>query len=906
MPDWKQEITKRLAGLHLVLAREVEIVEELAQHADDRYAELLAGGISEAQARQAVLEEIASDEDLLRELPGAKRTVEHEPSTLLATEKHSILADFWQDLRYGLRMWAKNSAFTLVAVLTLALGIGANASIFTLINGLILRPLPYPHPERLVELAQQFKDGPYYGMSLTQFRYFHRQSHTIQYLAAYDILGSGLSLTTGTEPERVQSTRVSADFFRVLGVPPIMGRNFTADDDRPGTPPVVIFSYRIWKDSFGGDPAALGRSIRMGGENYTVIGIAPPDFLPPREAEAWIPLRTKEDPSDRSSAFKTIARLREGISTATAQEDLNRVMQHWRQEFPDSVEPGQVGTSMVSYQKRLVGDVRPALLLLSVAVACVLLIACSNVASLLLVRAVSRRKEIAIRTALGISRARLIRQLLTESTLLSVAGGFAGLLLSRWGVRFMLVLSSASLPRVPQISIDLRVLVLTTAVSIVIGLLFGAAPAFQLGRLNSAQVLRESSRATASATTRRLQGFLVSLEISLATVLLLGAGLLLTSFAKLLYVDPGFNPKHILTLKTSLVGSAFSSSTRVDAVVRKVSDRLHSIPGVQSVSAATMLPTEPSVQFTFELPGVHGAEGQDSAGAEVQWRAITPTYFQVMQIPRLQGRVFIEGDSPHSAPVALVNHAFLRQFMSGSEAIGQGILLGRQMGPQFSDRPRQIVGVVSDFRETALDESAPPTVFVPLSQVPDALIAFSNRLLPLSWLIRVAGDSLALARPIRNEMHSVDIDLVASNPRSMEDILSTSLARQRLNAALLGFFAASALLLGAIGLFGVMAYSVAERAQEFGVRAALGATPAGVRWLVLRQSAKLAISGLVVGVIAFLGLGRLLSGFLFGVKPSDPGVYAAVVLVLTVVVLLASYLPAHRAMKIDPATILRQ
>jgi putative ABC transport system permease protein len=906
MPDWKPEIAKRLAGLHLAASREVEIVEEMAQHADDRYAELLARGTREAQARQRVLEEIADNEDLLGELRRAERTVKHEPGAGLAAEKHSILDDLCQDLRYGLRMWAKNSGFTMVVVLTLALGIGANASIFTLINGLILRPLPYPHPERLVQLVQQFKDGPYYGTSFTQFRYFQRENQTFQYLAAHDILGSGLSLTVGAEPERVQSTRVSADFFRVLGVAPIIGRDFTADDDRPGAPPVVIFSYRIWKEFFGADRAALGRAIRMGGENYTVIGIAPPDFLPPREAEAWVPLRTEEDRSDRSSAYNTIARLREGIPTATAQDDLNRVMQRWRREFPDSIEPGLVGTSMIPYQKRFVGDVRPALLLLAASVACVLLIACSNVASLLLVRAVSRRKEIAIRTALGISRSRLIRQLLTESTLLSVAGGLAGLLLSHWGVRLLLVLSSASLPHVPQISIDLRVLAFTTALSIVTGLLFGAAPALQLGRLPTADVLRESGRATAGAATRRFQGFLVSLEISLATVLLLGAGLLLTSFAKLLSVDPGFNPQNVLTLKTSLVGAAFASSSRVDAVVRKVCDRLQSIPGVQSVAAATMLPTEPSVQFTFELPGVHGVEGQNSGGAEVQFRAITPTYFQVMQIPPLQGRVFTAGDSSHSAPVALVNQAFVRQFLSGTEPLGQQILLGRQMGPQFSDRPRQIVGVVNDFRETGLDQTAPATAFVPLSQVPDTLIAFFNRLLPLNWLIRVAGDSRALARPIRNEMHSVDVDLVASNPRSLEEVLSASLARQRLNTALLGFFAASALLLGAIGLSGVMAYSVAERAQEFGIRAALGATPGNVRWLVLGQSAKLAISGLIAGVLAFLGLGRLLTGFLFGVKPGDPGVYAAVILVLAFVVLLASYLPSRRAMKIDPATILRQ
>jgi putative ABC transport system permease protein len=905
MPEWKEEISKRLSSVSPPLARETEIVEELAQHVEDRYQDLLARGVIETQAQRTALEEITSNEILLIELRRIARPVMPEPAISASSGKQSILRDLWQDLRYSLRMWAKNPGFTVVAILTLALGIGANASIFTLINGLLLRPLPYPHVERVVQVDRQMKDGPYYGMSLVQFRMYQRQNQTFDALAAYDILGSGLNLKTSAEPELIQSRRVSADFFRVVGIPPAMGRDFNADDDRPGAPLVAILSYRIWKDLLGGNPAAIGRSVRMGGEIYTVIGITPPNFAFSRETEAWVCLRTAEDASDHSSAFDVIGRLRAGVTREFAKEDLNDVSRRIRQDYPGVIESGEIGALVTTYQERVVGDVRPVLLLLGAAVACVLLIACSNIASLLLTRAVNRRKEIAIRTALGVSPARLIRQLLTESTLLSFAGGAAGLLLSHWCVRLFLNTSSNGMPHMPGPAIDLHVLLFTLALSVVTGLIFGAAPALQLGRLNPSEVLRESGRATASVSTRRIQGFLVSIEISLATILLLGAGLLLSSFLKLLHVDPGFDPQQVLTLKTSLVGPSFASSSRVEAVVRKVVDRLRSLPGVQAVAAGTMLPTEPSLQLSFELPSLPAPE-RPPADSEAQWRAISPAYFEVMRIPLLQGRSFSEADTSGVAPVAMVNQAFIRKYLSRPDAIGHQVLLGRGLGPQFTDNPRQIVGVVADTRELGLNEPVSPAVFIPLAQVPDSFIVFLNHLMPLNWLIRVSGEPLSFTRSIHKELLSVDPDLVTSNPQSLAQVLRTSLAQQRMQTALVGFFSAAALLLGAIGLYGVLAYSVAERKCEFGIRAALGASPANVLWLVLRESSKLAIWGLAAGLIFSLLLGRLLSGFLFGVRASDPGVYATVVLTLAAVTFIASYLPARRAMKMDTAITLRQ
>ena len=867
-----------------------ELSEEIREHLEEKVEELVAGGLSRKEAAEAARREFGNV--TLTERDGR------------AVWRWSWIEDFAADVRYGLRGLRGNPGFTAVAILTLALGIGANASIFTMINGLMIRPLPYPQAERLMQIDRQTKDGPYYGMTLFQFRLYQRQNQSFECLAAYDMLGSGLNLKSGTEPELVQSRRVSSDFFRVLGVPPSMGRDFSPDDDRPGAPRVVILSHKVWKSLLGGDPAAIGRPVRMGGENYLVIGVTPDNFRFSRETEAWIPLRMPEDPNNHASAFQVIGRLRAGATRERAKQDLNAASQRIRKDYPGVIDPSEVGTLVTSYQVRVVGDVRGVLLLLAGAVACVLLIAGSNIASLLLARAVHRRKEIAIRTALGVGRARLIRQLLTESTLLSFAGAAAGLLVSRWCVRLFLALAPDSTPHVPGVVIDSHVLLFTVTLAILTGLIFGAAPAWQLGRLNSAEVLREAGRTTAGAATRRMQGYLVSLQISLATILLLGAGLLLSSFVRLMHVDPGFDPRQVLTLKTSLVGPSFSSSARIDDAARRVVSRLQALPGVQAAAAGTLLPTQASLQVSVELPSLPAAN-RPAEDAATQWRAISPAYFDVLRIPLLQGRSFSERDAAGAAPVTIVNQAFLREYFSHANGIGQQVLVGRREGPQFADSAREIVGVTADTRETGLEEAPVPAVFIPLAQVPDSFMLFLNDLLPMNWLVRVSGDPLAFSRPVHQEMLGVDPDLVTSNPQSLEQVLSFSLAQQKMQTALLGFFSATALLLGALGLYGVLAYSVAERKQEFGIRAALGASPANVRWMVLRESSRLAIWGSAAGLVVALLLGRLLRDFLFGITPADPGVYASVVFTLTIVVLVASYLPARRATKIDPIVALR-
>jgi putative ABC transport system permease protein len=815
-----------------------------------------------------------------------------------------MIDSFLQDLHFALRLLKKSPAFTIVAVLTLALGIGANASIFTLINGLLLRPLPYPHSERVAEVDMQFKSGPYYGMSLVQWRAYQGHNQTFQYLAAYDMMGSGLNLSAGLSPELVKSRRVTADFFRALGVNPTIGRDFLAADDRPGAAPVVILSSRIWKNLLGADPDVIGKPIRMGGESYIIIGITPSNFAFSGDTEAWVPMRTAADPKDRAGAYKVIGRMLPAVTLDSAQQDLNTLNPQLKQDYPEVVGPDYVGVIVASYQSRVVGEVRPFLLLLAVAVAFVLLIACSNIASLLLARAVNRRKEIAIRAALGVTPVRLFRQLLTESILLSVAGGIAGLLLTHWGIRVFLGLSTTDLRNAPAVAIDFRVLLFALGLSLLAGLIFGTAPALQLGQLNSADVLRESGRATASASTRRIQSLLVGLEISLATILLLGAALLLTSLTRLLRVDPGFDTQHVLTLKTSFVGPSFSTSAKVDNVIGSVVTRLQSLPGVASVAPATMLPTEPSIQLPFELPSLPANEHPPDDDF-VQWRAIGSNYFTVMAIPVLQGRPFLSTDSSSSTSVALVNEAFARKYFPHHDPLSQSIVIGRREGPQFADNSRQIVGVVADTHELGLSQPPSPSVFIPLSQVPDKMTAFMNSIMPMNWLIRVNGEPLALSRQIHQEFLAIHPDLITSNPRSLSQVLAASLAQQRTQTALISFFSASALLLGAIGLYGVLAYSVAERRQEIGIRMALGASPANVLLLIILHALRLTTAGIAAGVAVGRLLTHYLASQLFNLSLNDPFTYAAVTVLLLGAALTASAIPARRATLVDPLTSLR-
>jgi putative ABC transport system permease protein len=812
----------------------------------------------------------------------------------------------FSDCRFALRQLGNSPGFALVAVLTLALGIGATTSIFTVINSLLLRPLPYPDSQRIVQLDLQYKNGVYYGMSFIQFRTYQRQNRTMQYLAAYDMIGSGLILSGGTDPEFIHSRRVTADFFRTLGIAPVLGRDFTPDDDRPGAAPVAILSYRVWQDFLGGSPAAIGLPVRLGGELHTIIGVTPRDFAFSRETEAWVPIRTASDPNDHSSPYRVIGRLLPGVTFSMASRDVNAINPIIRQEYPGVIQPNETATLVTSYQDRVVGGVRPLLLLLGGAVACVLLIACSNIASLLLARAVNRRKEMAIRSALGVTQSRLIRQMLTESALLSLGGGALGLLLARGGVRLFLAICSANIPAESNVAVDLHVLWFALGVSLLTGLLFGSAPAWQLGRVNTADALRESGRSTASASTRRIQGFLVSLEICLATVLLLGCSLLLTSLSRLLHVNPGIDPRHVLTLQASLVGPAFETSDRVETSVRKTTDRIQSMPGVEAASASTLIPTEASLQNKLELPFLPEAQ-KLPPNTIAQWRAIGPAYFNVLRMPMLEGRSFSDSDGHDSAPVAIVNEAFVQTFFSQQkmDAIGQQVLMGRENGPRFLDRARQIVGVIASARELGLDQPPSPAVYIPLGQVPDGMMSILNRVMPINWLIRVNGEPLAFAAAIHREFLRVDPDLVTSNPRPLSQVLSASLSQQQTETALLGFFSTTALLLGVLGLYGVLSYSVAQRKQEIGIRVALGAGRGKILTLVISHGLKLTLSGIVTGLLLGAFLSRFLHSLVFGISPTDPFTYAAVAFLLTLVALAACSIPARRAASIDPVITLR-
>jgi putative ABC transport system permease protein len=866
---------------------------ELNTHLQLHIQDNLSQGMSLEEARRQAL----------LKLGGLEQTKE------AVRDQHSLplFESLFQDLRFAARLFRKSPGFMAIAILTLAVGIGATSSIFTLINSILLRPLSYPQADRIVQVDLQYKDGSvYYGMSHAQFRSYQQQNQAFQYLAAYDLFGSGLNLSSRPEPELIQSRRVTADFFRVLGVTPALGRDFATGDDRPGAAPVVILSYRVWKNLLDGSPVAIGAPVRLGGELYTVIGVTPPNFAFSRDTQAWIPLRNTFDPTDRSKAYRVLGRLRSGVSVDFAKQGLNAINPQLHQAYPELFDPNELGVLVTAYQDRVVGDVRPVLLLLAAAVACVLLIACSNVASLLLARAVNRRKEIAVRAALGVTPARLIRQLLTESTLLSLAGGAAGLFLTQWGVRIFTGLFASDIPRQTTVAIDLRVLFFTVLLSLLTGLLFGSAPAFQLGRVNAIDALRDSGRSTASTSTRRIQGILVSLEICLATVLLLAAGLLISSLSRILQVAPGFDPQHVLALQTSFTGPSFSSTSQVDLMAQKAIRRLQTVPGIQSAAASTFIPTEASLQNRLEIPSLPPGQrpGPDTF---IQWRAVTPAYFETLRVPVLQGRSFNESDTYTSAPVAIVNEAFLRQFLSQrlSDVIGLEVLLGRESGPQFRDTGRQIVGVIADSHELGLDQSAAPAVYIPFSQVPDTLMAFLNRALPVDWLVRVSGEPLAYAPAVHKEFFSVDPNLVPSNPRSLSQVLSASLSGHQTETALLTFFSITALLLGALGLYGILAYSVAQRKQEIGIRMALGANRAHIHRLVIVQGLRLTLLGLFSGILLAWLLSRFLRAFLFGISSADSFTVAAVATILLIVALAACLLPARRASQLDPNTALR-
>ena len=801
--------------------------------------------------------------------------------------------NLWQDVRFAVRMLAKSRAFTFVAVVSLAIGIGANTAIFSVVNGVLLRPLPYPEPERLMRLYEKETDAATQSERLevapANFLDWRRQSRTLAEIAAWGEEEQALAGQEQAEP--VKAAFVTANFFAVLGVQPLHGRVFTSEEDQPGRDEVALLGYGLWQRRFGGDPHLVGQRVKLDGEHYTIVGIMPAGFQYPRAAEIWTPLALNPNQTQTREAhfLQVIARCRPEASPAQVSAEMEAIAASLEQQYPATNNNWRV--NVVPLLEDEVGPVSSALLVLLGAVGLVLLIACVNVASLLLARAATRQTEITIRAALGASRWRIVRQLLTESAVLALLGGGGGLLLALWGTDALLALAPAEIPRLQQSSVDGRVLTFALAVTLVTGLLCGLIPALQAARFDLQEALKEGGRrASGSVTRSRIFGALVIAEMALALVVLVGAGLLARSFLRLRGVEMGIETANVLTVEINLPSARYGGedwkAQRLN-FYGPVLERIKALPGVIAAGAIDSLPLSGDQRgWTFRK------EGQTLAPAErpvAGFQVATTDYFRAMGIPLRRGRAFTAADAD-GAPVMIINESFARRFYPNEDPLGRRIIIRNQ--PQACE----IVGVVNDVRHFGPDQAAAPEMYVPYDQ-------FIIGAVPL--VIRTELEPQALIGAVRREIHAVDREVAISQVRTMTQMMSAALAERRFALLLLGIFAAVALALAAVGLYGVMAYAVAARTHEFGIRMALGAQTRDVLQLVFRQGVALAFIGVFVGLIASIALTWLMKSLLFGVSATDPLTFAGVALLLVAVALFACYIPARRATKVDPLVALR-
>ncbi len=810
---------------------------------------------------------------------------------------------FLQDLRYAFRVFLKKPTLTAVIVLTLAIGIGGTTSVFTVVRAVLLRPLPYPEPQQLVQVVRTFPDQSPETTSATQFLFWRQYSRTLSGLAAYDLIGSGLNLTSTSEPERVHSIRVNSDFFKVLQTHPAVGRDFTEEDDRPNSEPVVILSNELWERRFNSDHSIIGKAITLSGESYTVVGVAPPNFTFAPSAELWTPLRAEMDPDDQANLFKVIGRMKPGATVEQVQADLKTVGEQFRREYPKLMNDNE-SVGVRNYHSSLVGNVQTSLLIIFGVVGFVLLIACFNVANLLLARSNSRRKEMSLRLAMGASSRRIIRQLLTEGMLLAFIGAIIGVLLSMWSLPLLLSLSPGNLPRLGEIKLDSSVLLFAVGITFLSTLIFGLAPALVSMKADINSLLKESSQTIGGRAKRLFQNSLVVTEFSLSMVMLIGAALLIESYVRLNQIKPGFETDNVLTMQMSLSGSQYKTTAQMRGLYQQVASRLEGVPGVVATATVTNLPTEKGPGLPFDIVGDPNGAG-DSAG-DTQWRAITPRYFEVMRIPVMRGRAFSDADTADGFPVAVINEKMARQYWPNRDPIGEQIVIGKIMGPRFTDAPRTIVGVIGNVRELGLEKEAPSTIFVPAGQIPDAYTQLVNRAVPLSWVIQTSMDPATLVAPVRQEVLAANTGQPVANLRPLDAVLSKTVARQHFNMLLLSIFAAIALILSAGGLYSLMSYAVTERTHEIGIRIALGAQPKNLLMLIMSHAMKLMLVGLIIGLAASYLFTRLLSNLLFEARSAEPLVFLGVALLLALVAFAASYIPARRAARINPITALRQ
>jgi predicted permease len=811
------------------------------------------------------------------------------------------MSTLFQDLRYATRILLKSPAFAAIAILTLALGIGANTALFSVVNGVLLNPLPYADSSRLVAIYGQTPGATQGYITYLNFLDWQRDAHTFSSMAMYR--HEDYNLTAASQSERVAGFMISADFFSTLGIQPLLGRDFRVDDDHLGAAPVVILSGGFWQREFASSPSIVGKSVVLNGASYTIVGVMPSGFsFYGQTYDVYIPIGQWNDPSFRDRRIDVsshaVGRLKPGVTLAQAQADMDDVAHSLALAYPEADK--DVGINLVSMKQDIVGNVQPLLLVLLAAVGFLLLIACANVANLLLARAVGRSREFAIRSALGASHIRVIRQLLTESILLSGLGGALGLLLAFWGTKTVLNTLPGALPRSAEVSLDSRVLVFTFCASILAGILFGLAPALKTSRVNLQEVLKESGRGSSGAR-HRLQGVFVAVEVAMALVLLVGAGLMIRSLAALWRVNPGFNPDHAITFSLSMPGTAATTSGETRARLRQFDDVMRAIPSVEAVSVT--LGSRPMIHDTV-LP--FWIDGQPKPAhmndmPQALCYLVEAGFQQAMGVNLQRGRFITPQDNEHAPVVIVIDDVFARTYFPHQNPVGKRVNIA------IFDVQAQIVGVIGHVKQWGPGGESKAAVQAqfeyPFMQMPEKIMSLASTITAV--VLRTKGDPTAVMAPVRRAVQEMDPRDVIFAVRTLNEVLSDSLAARRLSMILLGIFAALALVLACVGIYGVISYLVGQRTHEIGVRVALGAQPEDVLRLILGEGARMALLGVAVGLAAAFGLTRLMKSMLFGVSASDPLTFIAVALVLLAVALAACYIPARRAMQVDPMVALR-
>jgi putative ABC transport system permease protein len=795
----------------------------------------------------------------------------------------------WQDLRYGARMLLKNSGFTLIAVLTLALGIGANVAIFSVVNAVLIQPLPFGEPDRLVWAWGNIRNGSNRAsVSPPDYLDYRAQNTTFEQFAAMRSVPGYANLTGGGEPERLESRLVTGNFFQAVGVNAALGRTFLPENEKPGSEQVVVLSHGLWQRRFGGEPAIIGATLTLNGKKYEVLGVMPPDFKLPQNAELWAPMNFEPGWMKQRDAhfLHVVGRLKPGVTLAQAQADVDAVASRLEAQYPASNTGWNL--RMVPLRDQLVGNIEPTLRILFGAVGFVLLIACMNVANLSLARAATRQKEIAVRIALGAGRLRIARQMLTESVLLALIGGALGVILAAWGVDSIVRFSGDNIPATAQVGVDRVALGFTLGVSLLTGLLFGLAPALTATRPRLGETLKDGGKgAGQSALRNRTRSMLVVFETAVAVILLIGAGLLVRSYIRLQQVDPGFDSANVLTTRITLANSKYNSPEKAAAFWGQLKERLASLPGVEAVGMITELPLsgQPN-DASFAVEGRPPVPPGQEFNAD--FRRVNQDYLRSMRIPLLRGRGFTEQEVRQNAKVVVISERLASAVFPNEEPLGKRLLLGPDRQSPF-----EIVGVVGDIRHRTLDAAPYATMYLPILD---------------TWMnltIRASGDPMSLAAAIRRETRAIDPDQPVATIRAMGQVLRESVAAPRYRTWLLGLFAVVALILAGVGIYGVISYTTAHRTQEIGVRIALGAQSKDVLRLVVGQGIKLALAGALLGLGGALALTRLIRAFLFNVSANDPLTFAVVTILLMLVALAACWIPARRATKVDPMIALR-